>query len=75
MRIIDVGGGDERVKIFEIKETPNDIRVVQMVCREYLENSGGCTPFPEWGEISILMPANGQLEGVIFRHLSSYLNL
>ena len=65
VRIIDGGVGDDRIKIFEVNETPNDIRVVQKACRDYPDNSGGCSPFPEEGlKFSMLMPANGQLKGI-----------
>lgn len=65
LRIIDNGVGNDRIKIFEINETPNDIRVFQKVCLEYPDNSGGCSPFPEEGlKFSMLMPANGQLKAI-----------
>lgn len=65
VRIIDGGVGDDRIKIFEINEAPNDIRVVQKACQDYPDNSGGCSPLPEEGlKMSMLMPANGQMKGI-----------
>ena len=65
VRIIDGGVGGDRIKIFEVNETPNEIRVVQKACQDYPSDSGGCSPFPEEGlKLSMLIPANGQLKGI-----------